>query len=73
MPKLGRVTVADKVIEDINERVRMGEEKYGTKLMTYNGRRALVDLYQELIDAVMYTKQLLLEEDLTASTESDKL
>jgi len=62
-PLPGQSTVADKVIEDINERVSMGLSKYGTKLMTFNGRNALVDLYQELIDATMYVKQLLMEEE----------
>jgi hypothetical protein len=62
-PLPGQSTVADKVIDDINERVQLGLDKYGTKLMTFNGRNALVDLYQELIDATMYIKQLLMEEE----------
>jgi len=62
-PLPGQSTVADKVIDDINERVQLGLNKYGTKLMTFNGRNALVDLYQELIDATMYIKQLLMEEE----------
>jgi hypothetical protein len=53
-------TVADYVLADIQERIAVGEAKYGTKLKTNNGRDALIDLYQELLDAVMYTRQLIL-------------
>lgn len=51
------------VIADMQERHRIGIEKYGTPLQSFNGRRALVDLYQELLDAVVYAKQELLERD----------
>jgi hypothetical protein len=49
------------VIQDILERSEMGKAKYGTTLRTFNGRDALVDLYQELLDAVKYCKQAILE------------
>ena len=58
----GKVVV-DCVLEDIRARAEMGREKYGTYLRTHNGRDALWDLYQELIDAVMYLRQKLLEEE----------
>lgn len=56
-----RGNVQDLVIEDITERKRVGIERYGTPLQTFNGRDALIDLYQELLDAVMYTRQLIEE------------
>lgn len=62
-PQQGTTDVADYVLKDIAERVDAGEQKYGTKLQTFNGRDALWDLYQELIDSVMYTRQLILERD----------
>jgi hypothetical protein len=55
--------VLDAVLEDFRVRGEMGLKKYGTKLRTFNGRNALVDLYQELQDACLYAKQRLMEED----------
>ncbi len=57
-----RKAIADLVIEDIEERKRIGTERYGTPLQAFNGREALVDLYQELLDAVQYIRQLIEEE-----------
>ena len=62
-PIAGKIDVAPVVIADIEERMRAGKEKYGTLLQTHNGRSALWDLYQELIDACMYIRQHLLEDE----------
>lgn len=58
----GGDTVIDKVIEDLKLRDAFGIKKYGTTLKTNNGRSALIDLYQEILDAAMYCKQLLMEQ-----------
>lgn len=42
----------------------MGEQKYGTRLQTFNGRNALIDAYQEALDLVMYLRQKFLEEEM---------
>ena len=60
-PTLGNVDVADYVLADIEARVKVGFERYGTKLQTNNGRDALWDAYQEAIDLVMYLRQEILE------------
>ena len=62
-PRPGREVVADYVLADIQARVEAGEAKYGTKLMTYNGRDPLWDAYQEAIDLVMYLRQAILERE----------
>ena len=62
-PKKGKVNVTDAVIADIGERSKIGTEKYGTPLMTHNGRKPLVDAYQEILDMAVYIKQELLERD----------
>ena len=56
--------VWDMVIEDMEHRKNVGHEKYGTHLQPFNGRDALVDLYQELLDAAVYIRQLIAEEDI---------
>jgi hypothetical protein len=54
------------VIADMRERDWVGRERYGTPLQAGNGRDALVDLYQELLDAVVYIRQVIAERDLKA-------
>lgn len=60
-PTPGKQEVAKFVLQDIQERIGAGYKKYGTKLMTHNGRDALWDAYQEAIDLVMYLRQAILE------------
>ena len=65
-PSAGKVDVAPFVIADIQERVKAGRQKYGTLLMTHNGRDALWDAYQECLDLAMYLRQALLEQEQQA-------
>lgn len=62
-PVAGRASVTDAVIKDLETRRVHGKAKYGTELMTHNGRDAMVDAYQEALDLVMYFKQALMERD----------
>lgn len=55
------MSIQNQVIEDIKEREKKGIETYGTTLKPYNGRNALTDLYEELLDASMYLKQYMNE------------
>jgi hypothetical protein len=58
-----RPHIADLVIADIQERKRLGVERYGVALQPHNGRDALVDLYQELLDGAKYARQKIEERD----------
>lgn len=51
------------VIADMRERDHVGRQRYGTPLQANNGRDALVDLYQELLDAVIYIRQVITERE----------
>lgn len=51
----------DGVIEELGTRAEFGLKKYGTYLKTWNGRSAAQDLREELLDALMYNEQLLME------------
>lgn len=55
--------VWDLVKIDLAQRDDYGLKKYKTRLQPHNGRDTLVDLYQELLDAVVYTRQLIFERD----------
>jgi len=49
------------VADDMDARARVGEAKYGERLAAHNGRNATLDLYQEILDAVMYMRQVIAE------------
>lgn len=51
----------ERVIEDMRRRDEDGRTKYGVPLQSFNKRRALVDLYQELLDGVVYCRQAIEE------------
>lgn len=55
----------DMLVADIQERDRSGREKYGVPLQPFNGRNPVVDLYQELLDAVVYCTQCLQEAEMS--------
>lgn len=62
-PLPGKTMVYKYVMRDLKERVEMGKLRYGIPLKTQNGRDALWDAYQELMDALLYIRQELLERD----------
>ncbi len=66
-PQPGRVKVAWRAWYEIytalKHQYNKGIERYGTVLMTHNGRDAGQDAMQELADAVMYVQQLRMEHE----------
>lgn len=55
--------VWDLVVRDMQERDRMGQERYGVRLQPHNGRDVLKDAYQEALDLVVYLRQTIYERD----------
>lgn len=53
--------VWDLVIDDMRERDNLGRQRYNTPLRSWNGRDALVDAYQEVLDLAVYMRQELEE------------
>ena len=51
------------VLADMEDRRRLGIERYGTPLQPHNGRDALVDAYQEALDLAVYLRQAIEERD----------
>lgn len=60
------INVTQAVMEDLQARMEHGTRIYGTPLHTHNGRDALIDAYQEVLDLACYLKQVLLERDTHA-------
>lgn len=53
--------IRDRVADDLLRRKGRGFQVYGTTLQTFNGRNALLDMYEECLDAAVYGRQRLLE------------
>lgn len=70
-PDGGEGDLWDEVIERIEtvllpamqQRHDHGVEKYGQPVRRFNGRDALIDLFQELLDALVYTQQEISERE----------
>ena len=56
-----KTPVWELVIADMRERDASGRAKYGGPLQPFNGRRPLVDAYQEVLDLAVYLRQQLYE------------
>lgn len=50
------------VIQDIRKRAKVGKKTYGTYLQANNGRNALIDAYEEVLDLAKYLRQRIEEE-----------
>lgn len=53
----------DLVKKDMQERDKLGMQKYGTRLQGFNGRDTIKDAYQEALDLVVYLRQAIFERD----------
>jgi hypothetical protein len=59
------VEIADLVLIDMAERKRIGMERYGVPLQPFNGRSALWDAYEEVLDLAVYLRQQIEEDRIT--------
>lgn len=62
--------IGDMVARDLYDRVRKDIETYGVGLQPFNGRDALQDLYEKLLDACCYLRQAMYERDFCLQRES---
>lgn len=60
--------ITELVVQDLAERKAAGTKKYGQPLRAFNGRRALVDAYQEAIDMTLYLRQQITENGERSTT-----
>lgn len=61
MPKEGIEHVTTFIIEALHKRREIGIKKYGTSLMTWNGRDPLADAMEEELDRMQYLVQARME------------
>ena len=63
IPRSDLPSMHDLVIADFQERKSFGLRKYGTILTAHNGRDPIKDLYEELMDALVYLRQIMAERE----------
>lgn len=63
----------EEVIEDLQERLRLGISRYGQGLRPFNGRNTLQDAYDEVLDQAVYMKTLLLMQRAARETLVDQV
>jgi hypothetical protein len=57
-------SIQSMVIADIEKRIEIGIQRYGTALQPNNGRDMLLDAYEEAMDLCIYLKGAIVERDL---------
>lgn len=62
-------SIHDLVIRDMESRKAFGLAKYGTILQAGNGRKALKDAYEEVLDLAVYLRQELEERNEREAAE----
>jgi hypothetical protein len=68
LPKINdNAYIHDLVCEDHQDRKIIGTERYGTPLQADNGRDALRDAYEEVLDQSVYLRQVIEERNLALS------
>lgn len=65
--------VVDLVLADMHERDRVGRERYGVALTAHNGRKHLIDAYQESLDKAVYLRAELDERGIDPADPRDDL
>jgi hypothetical protein len=54
-------SIQEMVADDMRKREMLGISRYATSLYPFNGRDGLQDLYEELLDACFYIRQVIEE------------
>lgn len=73
IPVVGGKSVTRTVIERFEERERLGIQRYGRSLETFNGRDPLVDYLEEDYDRLQYFTQILMERDVSVEESASLL
>ncbi len=51
------------VQDDLEDRLKIGVHRYGQPLQAFNGRNALRDAYEEVLDLAVYLRQAIFEQE----------
>ena len=65
LPVGGETCIQDVVIDQMIESKRVGTERYGSPLMSFNSRRSIQDAQEEARDLMVYLTQVTVEAEAT--------
>lgn len=68
LPTTGRECVQDLIIAEMQESKRVGMSRYGSTLRTFNGRRSIQDVAEEVRDLHVYLTQVRAESEADRET-----
>lgn len=60
---MSKLSIFEMIQADLEARNQKGLETYGKTLYAHDGRDSLWDLYEELLDAVVYCRKIIAERD----------
>lgn len=64
LPTASNTPIMHELVQaDLAERLRVGIERYGQPLQAFNGRNALRDAYEEVLDLAVYLRQAIYEQE----------
>ena len=58
------------LIEECYKRDELGLQRYGTRLQPFNGRDSIKDAFQEILDLLVYMKNVVLEQEMNNGTQN---
>ena len=64
--------IVDQLIQKLQERKKLGIERYGVALQADNGRDALQDALDEALDLTVYLMQAIAERDASIEAENGR-
>ncbi len=71
LPTASSTPVMHKLVQqDLEERLKVGIRRYGQPLQAFNGRNALRDAYEEVLDLAVYLRQAIYEQEASSPTEA---
>jgi hypothetical protein len=66
MPVPSGAPIAHRMVQDdLEERLKIGIERYGQPLQAFNGRDSLRDAYEEVLDLAVYLRNAIYEQENT--------
>lgn len=68
LPTVSTHPIAHEMVkDDLDARLRLGIKRYGQPLRPFNGRSALRDAYDELLDFAVYIRNRIYEEEFVST------
>jgi hypothetical protein len=71
--RYGIARLRPQIEDDVRDRLEFGLRKYGKPLRSHNGRNPLLDAYQEILDALVYFIQAMVESQVRSPADAERI